>query len=135
VLWLIVFALGFPFLVLMDGLPDHLLQLNCGSLLAFTVSAFLTKVAGTSVAAWCGSFAVGLMSNLYGRVTGNPSIEMAFMSILMLVPGSLGVRSVLASSSDTTFEFLVQMMSVAVSIVTGLLAANLFLPPARVLML
>lgn len=44
---------------------------------------------------------------------------------------SLGVRSILAKDAVGTVEFFVQMISVAMAIVTGLFAANLVVRPSR----
>jgi hypothetical protein len=41
------------------------------------------------------------------------------------------VRSILAKDAVGTVEFFVQMISVAMAIVTGLFAANLVIRPAR----
>ena len=59
--------------------------------------------------------------------------ELALFSILMLVPGSIGVRSVLASDAISTLGFLTQMLTVAIAIVTGLFTANVVVPPIRAL--
>jgi hypothetical protein len=66
-------------------------------------------------------------------LTPYPSIELALFSILMLVPGSIGVRSVLASDTLSTVGFVGQMVTVAIAIVTGLFTANVLVPPMRAL--
>lgn len=49
----------------------------------------------------------------------------------MLVPGSIGVKSVLASDTVTAINLFMQMLGVAVAIVTGLFTANFAVPPKR----
>lgn len=81
-----------------------------------------------------GAFAVGLLSRLYQRVTGRPATVPLVPSILLLVPGSIGYRS-LASlverdvvlGIDTAFR----MLLIAVSLVAGLLLASALAPERR----
>lgn len=116
------------------SLPVHLrVQYIAGAAAAYYVSSYATIYIGQAFGSWLAAAGVGVMSNLYGRFTPFPSLELALFSILMLVPGSIGVRSVLASDSLSTVSFLTQMITVAIAIVTGLFTANVVVPPVRVL--
>ena len=108
-------------------------QYIAGAAAAYYVSSYATIYIGQAFGSWLAAAGVGVMSNLYGRFTPFPSLELALFSILMLVPGSIGVRSVLASDSLSTVSFLTQMITVAIAIVTGLFTANVVVPPVRVL--
>jgi uncharacterized membrane protein YjjB (DUF3815 family) len=46
------------------------------------------------------ALAVGLSGSLYARITGHQPVITTISGILMLVPGSLGVRGVAAFLSD-----------------------------------
>ncbi len=122
-----------PVTILLDGKFSHMLQYMCGSCVAFYVSQQGALHIGQAFGAWLAAGAVGVVSNLYGRLTPYPSIELALFSILMLVPGSIGVRSVLASDTLSTVGFVGQMVTVAIAIVTGLFTANVLVPPMRAL--
>ena len=87
---------------------------------------------GVGVAA----FLLGVLANLYARVRRHPAAIPLVPGLMLLVPGSIGFRSLLSlleknvlSGVETAF----QMTMVAVSLVTGLLLANVALPPRRAL--
>jgi hypothetical protein len=60
-----------------------------------------------------------------------PMPNLAVLLIFFFFLSSLGVRSILAKDAVGTLEFFVQMIGVAMAIVTGLFAANLAIRPAR----
>lgn len=93
-------------------------------------SSLLTATLGASV----GAFAAAVFSNLYARSGRGPALVPMVPGLLLLVPGSLGFRSLssmlqtdVVRGIDTAFS----MILVAVSIVAGLLFANVALPPRR----
>jgi len=83
---------------------------------------------------FAGALAVGLLSRFYQRATGRPASVPLVPSILLLVPGSIGYKS-LASlverdvvlGIDTAFR----MILIAVSLVAGLLLAAALAPERR----
>ena len=88
------------------------------------------------VGSFCGATVVGVGSNLYARLTNRPAMAAQTPGLLILVPGSLGYRSLIAMLESQTvqgIELAFNMTLVAVSLVGGLLFANLLLPPKRIL--
>ena len=82
--------------------------------------------------AFVGALLVVLMGNLYARWRNQPALVLIVPGLLVLVPGSLGFRSVnslLEHNPDVGVATLFSMGMVAVSIVVGLLVANVVLPP------
>jgi uncharacterized membrane protein YjjP (DUF1212 family) len=81
-----------------------------------------------------GALAVGLLSSLYQRWTGRPSAVPLVPSILLLVPGSIGYKS-LASLVERDvvlgIETAFRMILIAVSLVAGLLLASALAPERR----
>ncbi|KAI9228889.1 MAG: hypothetical protein DHS80DRAFT_14855 [Piptocephalis tieghemiana] len=78
------------------------------------------------------AFVIGVAGNLYARFTGELAIVPVLPAILLLVPGSMGVRGTLAflskeSSQGTAFAG--QMVLVALGITVGLFAAALVVIP------
>ena len=123
----------FPSIVLLDAKLSHSIQYIFGSAAAFYLSSYAGEFVGQAFGSWLAAAGVGVIGNAYGRFSTYPSIELILFSIIMLVPGSIGVRSVLASDTISTISFLQQMITVAIAIVTGLFTANVLIPPLRVL--
>lgn len=122
---------AFPTMILLDAKPTHFLQLSAGYIGGFAVSSFAATYIGSEFGTWLAAFVVGVAGNLYGRITVNPAIEMWLFSIIMLVPGSLGVKSILSTNNQSTISLFTQMIGIAVAIVTGLFTANFAVPPKR----
>lgn len=79
-----------------------------------------------------GALAVGAASNLYAWLRRRPGTTVMVPAILLLVPGSIGYRSLtelLSREVVPGIETAVDMLLVAVSLVAGLLAANVLTPP------
>jgi uncharacterized membrane protein YjjP (DUF1212 family) len=93
-------------------------------------SDLLTPELGAAV----GGFAVAAGSNVYARLADRPAMVPLVPGLLLLVPGSMGLRSMtsmlerdVVSGIDTAFA----MILVSVSLVAGLLMANASVPPRR----
>ncbi len=91
------------------------------------------EVLGPRLGAFAGAIAVGAGANAFARWRARPAALIMVPGIIMLVPGSVGFRSVDAllrqdvlSGVETAFE----MALIAASLVAGLLLANALVPPA-----
>lgn len=111
----------FPWFVLMGAL-------------AFYGSRAGAAIFGPELGSFVGALVVGVASNVFARLLDRPSQLMLVPGILLLVPGSVGVRSLAAlmerevvSGIETAFRMLV----IAVSIVAGLLLSNALTPRRR----
>ncbi len=100
-------------------------------ILAFYGGRLGTNVFGPELGAFVGAFVVGTASNVFARVLDRPSQVLIVPGILLLVPGSIGYRSLNAlmerevvSGIETAFSMLV----IAVSLVAGLLMSNAVTP-------
>lgn len=65
------------------------------------------------------AFAVGIAGQMYGRLTGKLSYVPLLSGVLLLVPGSVGVRGVLAligSDPSQGFNFALVMVNTSVAI-------------------
>lgn len=91
-------------------------------------------VLGLELGVFAGALAVGAASNVYARVLHRPAAVTLVPGILLLVPGSIGFRS-LASlldrevvlGVDTAFR----MVLMAMALVAGLLISNIIAPPGH----
>jgi uncharacterized membrane protein YjjP (DUF1212 family) len=86
------------------------------------------SVAGLELGAFAGAFAVALAANAYATWRRLPAVVVLLPGLLLLVPGSVGFRSVtlfLANDPLAGLEAAFRMMLIAVALVAGVLAANL----------
>ncbi len=91
---------------------------------------------GPELGPLAGALLVGLASNAIARLRRRPAAETLLPGILLLVPGSLGFRSVsffLAGDTAQGIEVAFSMTMVAFSIVAGLLVAHVLLPSRKAL--
>ncbi len=90
--------------------------------------------AGFGLGVGTGALLVGLLGNLRFRLWGQPSEVTDLPGILLIVPGSLGFESLhhlLEQETLLGLNTAFAMTTTAVTLVIGLLLANLLLPPQR----
>ncbi|MEM9828027.1 MAG: threonine/serine exporter family protein, partial [Planctomycetota bacterium] len=93
-------------------------------------------VLGIEIAAFSGALTVGCASNLYARLRDLPALVPLTPGMLILVPGSLGYRSLTALLERQVVDgvqYGFTMFMIAVSLVGGLLVSNVVVPPKRIL--
>jgi uncharacterized membrane protein YjjP (DUF1212 family) len=112
---------------------------------AVTLAGVAGAVASTSIgpsfgpelAAFVGALVIGLAGNVYARAFALPGSVVVLPGLLMLVPGVVGFRSVmafLAGEPMAGIDAAFRMTLVAVALVAGVLAANSMLSPRRTAM-
>ncbi|KAJ1927766.1 pheromone-regulated protein prm10, partial [Tieghemiomyces parasiticus] len=78
------------------------------------------------------SFVIATLSNVYSRVFHQMAINNILAGILLLVPGSLGVKGSLAllgNDSSQAYQFALQMVIISLSVSVGLFASSLMVYP------
>ncbi|KAK9722355.1 pheromone-regulated protein prm10 [Basidiobolus ranarum] len=108
-----------PFMIILSGV-------------GFTVSYFTSKVLDPTTSSAISTFAIAVIGNLYSRITHRLGYVAVLGATIMLVPGSLGVRGILAALSDdsqqgTGLPF--QMIVIAMSLAVGLFIGSLIVYP------
>ena len=86
---------------------------------------------GPELAAFLGALAAGVASNVYSVMLNRPAQVTMVPGVLLLVPGSLGFRSVsslLDREVITGVETAFQMVLIATALVAGLLVSNVATP-------
>jgi len=116
-----------PLTVLFRARPRQMPAVMCAAFIAFYGARLGTWGLGPELGACVASFLVGVASNGFARVTGQPAAVPLLPGILLLVPGSVGFASVrlfvernTVAGVATAFD----MLFVAVSLVAGLLFAS-----------
>jgi uncharacterized membrane protein YjjB (DUF3815 family) len=103
-----------------------------GAALALYGSRLGGRLLGAEFAAFAGAFLLGVGANLLRRLRDRPTALVQVPGLMLLVPGSLGFRSVSALVSENVLvgvQAAFTTILVAVSLVTGLLIANLLVAP------
>lgn len=132
--WISAAFAPFAFGVLMQARVRELGVIYVTSVLGFTAAVVGNSVLGQDLGPFLGALVVGLCANLYARIANRPALVPLTPGILMLVPGSLGFRSLtsfLDADSLAGMSWAFQTGMVAGALVGGLLAANILLPPRR----
>lgn len=135
-LWVALAITPLALSVLLRAHPRDIGWILAASVLSFAGSRAGAALLGPQLGAFVGAVLVGTISNLYARWLNRPAAVSLVPSIMLLVPGSIGFGSLskfierdVVSGVETAFN----MALVAVSLATGLLVANLILPPRKAL--
>lgn len=87
---------------------------------------------GVCFAAGC----VGVLGNLFARAVDRPAVTVVLPGLLMLVPGSVGFKSLqffMEQDAVSGLQTGVTVMIIGVALVVGILLANVIVPPRKVL--
>jgi uncharacterized membrane protein YjjB (DUF3815 family) len=114
------------FAVLLHARPSQIPATMGVSALGFAIAAAIPGPMGAGLAA----LAVGLAANLLTRTVGVPSLATSVPGILLLVPGSVGVRGFgqLVAGDLAGTQTAVDALFAAGALALGLLAAHALLP-------
>lgn len=100
----------------------------------FSCSKLGSLYLGPELGLFFGGACVGSAANLFARVMNRPSSIIQFPGIILLVPGSVGYRSLnflfernVVGGLDTAFT----MVTLAMSLVVGVFVGNMFIRPRR----
>ena len=141
--WSVPFALvilPLAFMVLLRAEPRDAPWIMIACLLAFLGTRIGTRVLGAELGTFVGAFATALGSNWYARITNRPAPITLVPGLLLMVPGSVGIKSLDAfvdsqGASDVIggVDSAFKMVLIAISLVAGVLMANVVSPRRRVL--
>ncbi|MEX0876320.1 MAG: threonine/serine exporter family protein [Phycisphaerales bacterium] len=122
--------------VLFQAHLRHAWVMVLSGLMSFYAARYGTLHFGPEVGVLGAAIVVGVSSNLYARFFDRPALVMMLPGLLILVPGSLGLRSLQLFMDHATVDGLQSAITVAVigvALVVGLLLANVIVTPRKVL--
>lgn len=102
--------------------------------LTLATSIWASEAMGPELGIAAGAMVLGTLSNFYARLRRQPSAITIIPAMLLIVPGSLGFRSLEALLQNDVLggiETAFKMVLMAVALVTGLFLSNLLVPPSR----
>lgn len=132
--WAALMVAPFAFAVLFNARKRDIGWVMLGCVVSFIGSRLGAAWLGWEFSPFLGAMCGCAMGNLIARWTPLPATVVISPAIMMLVPGSVGYGSVLKLLQNDVVsgvETGVRMAFVAVSIVTGLLMANVLVPTRK----
>mgnify|MGYP002777814829 CR=1 FL=1 len=124
------------FTVLFRARPKDAPWITAGGILAFLGARYGVHLFGPELGAFAGALLLGSFASLVARATGRPVSTVLVPGLMLLVPGSLGFRSVdafLSHDALSGVEGAFRMLLVAAALGAGLLSSQVLVPSRRVL--
>ena len=134
--WPALLAAAAALTVLLRARPRDAGWILLGGVLAIEGVRLGGLLLGPQLGAFLGALAVGVGGNLYARVGHRPAQMVQVPGLILLVPGSLGFRSLAALLEQDVLAGVQTAFTttlVAIALATGILLANVVLPPRRIL--
>ena len=134
--WVALAVAPLCFTVLFRAKPSQIAVILPAGILTFLGARLGSTLASPELGVFLGAFIAALAGNLYRRFRDHPASVPIVPSIMLLVPGSIGFRSLsslLARDVLSGVEAAFNMVMIAVALVAGLLLANMILPSRKAL--
>jgi uncharacterized membrane protein YjjP (DUF1212 family) len=115
------------FAILLKAEPRDIIWIVLGSVLAFGGARLGSEALGAELGAFGGAFVAGVAGNWFARATSRPPQVLLVPGLLLLVPGSVGLRSLTSLLDRNTMvgiDDAFRMLIIAVALAAGLLVAN-----------
>ncbi len=123
------------FTVLLRAHPRDGLWIVLAGACAVGGSRLGAQLLGAELGVFLGALTVGIASNLYSRFLDRPSTIPLVPGILLLVPGSVGFRSLAALMDKEVIpgiETAFKMILIAIALAAGILVSKVVAPPRRI---
>ena len=133
-LWIALVAAPIVFAVLLRARPRDIVAIVGVSILGYAGAQLGEKLLGPQLGGGLGALTLAMASNAYERLTSHPATVTLVPGVLLLVPGSIGFRSfslLLEQQVVVGVDAAFTMTMTAISLVAGLLLANIILPAQR----
>jgi uncharacterized membrane protein YjjP (DUF1212 family) len=134
--WAALVAAGLSFTVLLRARPRDAGWVLLAGVLAIEGVRLGGRILGPQLGAFVGALIVGVGANAFARMRRRPAAVMQVPGLIVLVPGSMGYKSLsalLASDVLSGVQTAFGAILVAIALATGILLANVVLPPRRLL--
>ncbi|MCB1050995.1 MAG: threonine/serine exporter family protein [Acidobacteria bacterium] len=134
--WVALALAPAAFGILFRAHPRDFWLIFLSGFLAFFSARWGGHLLGPQLGGFLAAFVLGIACNLFTRLTQKPAAIPLEPGIIFLVPGTVGLRSLAALLQNDTLSGVntaFTMVLVALSLVMGLLFANVMVSPKRVL--
>lgn len=120
--------------VIFKAQPKDWKWITIAGIFGFSISKLATHYMGPEMGILFGGFFVGAASNIFARLKDRPSSLFQFPGIILLVPGSMGYRSLsflferdVIGGLGTAFN----MIALAMALVVGIFLGNILVKPRQ----
>lgn len=120
------------FVVLFQAFWRDAFWVMSGCVVAWSAGQFGGLLGSPVLAAFAGALAVGLAGNFYARFSGRPASILQLPGLILLVPGSIGMKSLsalLGQDAVAGLETGLLAAMVAAALATGMILASALMPP------
>ncbi|MBE0422023.1 threonine/serine ThrE exporter family protein [Pseudoalteromonas nigrifaciens] len=133
--WLAIFLLCSSLIVIFRTKLKHAVWSIASGFIAYGTSIGSAMYLDYTLGTFVGALAVGIFSNLFNRVANAPASIVAMQGLIVLVPGSktyIGLNSLIEGQDFVYAEHIGQQtFLIFMSLVAGLIFANVALPPKK----
>ncbi len=134
--YLSILTISSAFTVIFKAKPRDFIWILLTAFIAIMGSNVASEWLQSPFSSFVAVLAVSIAGNLFTLFTKRPSSIMHVPGVMLLVPGSIGFRSLEAMLDNQTLDGVQTAFSallVAVALAVGLIAGNLFVPPKKAL--
>jgi uncharacterized membrane protein YjjP (DUF1212 family) len=132
--WVAVLTAAFAFAVLFRAPKRYVPVVVASVVLGYACTQVGAAYNAPTFGVFLGSLLIGAASNLFARIANRPGALVREPGIILLVPGSVGFRSlslVLEHDVSLSLDTAITLVTLLVAIVAGLLFGDLLVPPRR----
>ncbi len=132
--WVALILVPLSFAVLFKAKPGEVGWVFLAGVSSFSAARLGSLLLGPELGGFLGALALGVGSNVFARISSRPGAIILVPGIMLLVPGSIGFRgisSLLARDTLLGVETFFAMALAAMSLVAGLLFANVIFARKR----
>jgi uncharacterized membrane protein YjjP (DUF1212 family) len=134
--YLSIFTISSAFTVLFNAKPVDFKWIFLTATIAIMGSKLASIWLVSPFSSFAAVLAVSIAGNIFALLTKKPASIMHIPGVMLLVPGSIGFKSLEAMLDNQTLDGVQTAFSallVAVALAVGLIAGNLFVPPRKAL--
>lgn len=133
--WTALVTAAFAFAVLFRAARRDYLLVMAAAMSGYLISRLVGDNFGSPVGIFMSALVVTAAGNGYARWFGRPGAVVRLPGIILMVPGSASVRSVITliqqQDLDAGHQAALAVLNILLSLIAGLLFGNLLLPPRR----
>lgn len=132
--WPALVIAAFTFVVLFRGQPKDTPWIVFSGIFSFLSARIGSQILGPEIGGFIAALLLATASNIFSRLSSRPGAIVQVPGLILLVPGSVGYRGVISLLSHDTIgglETAFTMFLTAISLVAGLLFANVIFARKR----